>query len=591
VSERTVSPPASRRALGPASLAAIDPALAAEWHPTKNSDLTPRAVVPGSTARVWWLCTKDPEHAWPAAVRQRTKGTGCPFCAGKRVTPAGSLAAYSPEAAAKWHPTLNGRLTPDQVTRGSGRKVWWRCDVDPQHVWQGPIHHVVKSGRGCPFCAGKHATPKNSLAECFPAIAREWHPTLNGDLGPDDVTWTSGRRVVWRCRSCRHVFESVVQHRAARDDGCPSCSGRQVTPKNSLRALFPALAREWHPTRNGAVTPDDVTSGSSRRVFWQCPRDRSHAWQAAVSKRTRRGDGCPFCSRARVSRETSFAALHPRLAREWHPAKNAPLMPHDVLPGSDRKVWWRCTKDTSHVWQAALSSRTGQGLGCPICSGRKVTSKTSLAALHPRLARQWHRAKNAPLTPREVRPGSSRKVWWRCGKNPSHEWQATVVSRARAGHGCPICRGRVATPETSLRARFPAIARQWHPAKNRPLTPDDVVPGSNKRVFWVCPIDRSHVWAAAVIARTKGSGCPMCSGRIATPKTSLRRVFPAIARQWHPTRNGPLTPDELLPGSGKRVWWVCPLNRAHIWATAVNVRTRGHGCPMCGWARAGRRRR
>jgi hypothetical protein len=106
-------------------------------------------------------------------------------------------------------------------------------------------------------------------------------------------------------------------------------------------------------------------------------------------------------------------------------------------------------------------------------------------------------------------------VWWRCSTDPSHEWQTRIYNRvSRRPTGCPMCSGRVVTPETSLRGRSPELAAQWHPTKNRPLTPGDVVPGSNKRVWWRCLLDRAHVWATSVSNRSRlGHGCPYCSGR------------------------------------------------------------------------------
>jgi hypothetical protein len=56
-----------------------------------------------------------------------------------------------PEVAAEWHPERNGQLTPDQVTPGSGQKVWWRCSANPSHEWAAKISHRV-NGVGCPYC-------------------------------------------------------------------------------------------------------------------------------------------------------------------------------------------------------------------------------------------------------------------------------------------------------------------------------------------------------------------------------------------------------------------------------------------------------
>ena len=63
----------------------------------------------------------------------RTRGTnGCPYCGNKKVLAGfNDLASIEPEIAAEWHPTLNGALTPEMVTAGSNRKVWWLCPDAP----------------------------------------------------------------------------------------------------------------------------------------------------------------------------------------------------------------------------------------------------------------------------------------------------------------------------------------------------------------------------------------------------------------------------------------------------------------------------
>ena len=63
------------------SLAEVNPALAKEWHPTKNGDLTPMDVFPKSSVIVWWKCSKG--HEWEAIISNRarkSKGTGCTSC-------------------------------------------------------------------------------------------------------------------------------------------------------------------------------------------------------------------------------------------------------------------------------------------------------------------------------------------------------------------------------------------------------------------------------------------------------------------------------------------------------------------------------
>ena len=62
--------------------------LLKEWHPTKNGDLTAKDITQGSVKKVWWLCSKDDDHDWQSTVNNRTNGTGCPVCLGRKVSKA-----------------------------------------------------------------------------------------------------------------------------------------------------------------------------------------------------------------------------------------------------------------------------------------------------------------------------------------------------------------------------------------------------------------------------------------------------------------------------------------------------------------------
>ena len=62
-------------------------------------------------------------------------------------------------------------------------------------------------------------------------------------------------------------------------------------------------------------------------------------------------------------------------------------------------------------------------------------------------------------------------------------------------------------------------------------------------------------------------------------KKTLATEYPNIANEWHPSKNGAITPDLVAPKSGKKVWWKCSLG--HEWETAVSNRSKGAGCPYC----------
>ena len=69
----------------------------------------------------------------------------------------------------------------------------------------------------------------------------------------------------------------------------------------------------------------------------------------------------------------------------------------------------------------------------------KRTDSYNLEALNPDLAKQRHPTKNGNLKPKDVTPGTQKKVWWTCKKG--HEWRAKIYSR-NGGNGCPYCSGR-----------------------------------------------------------------------------------------------------------------------------------------------------
>ena len=135
------------------------------------------------------------------------------------------LATLRPELAAQWHPTRNGSLTPGDLTAGTRRKVWWRCDKG--HEWQASVLSRTSLGNGCPVCAGKQIIPgENDLASQFPQLAAQWHPDKNGALRPENVSPNSNRKVWWQCPE-GHVWKAVVYSRAGkRKCGCPVCAGR-----------------------------------------------------------------------------------------------------------------------------------------------------------------------------------------------------------------------------------------------------------------------------------------------------------------------------------------------------------------------------
>jgi len=537
------------------------------------------------------------------------------------------ISVTHPEVSKEWHQTKNYPLTPDDFTQGSGVKVWWQCPVDTTHVWQAIINCRTQRGHGCAICAPRRGSALHSLAALYPTIAAQWHPEKNGSLTPADVGYASRKKVCWQCEKvAEHNWYETVSVRTVANRGCPQCLKLRRRASNGLELVpaplpvlsesHPDLAREWHPTKNGTHSPDRLNLTSTYFAWWQCAKNPLHIWQRQVQTRAKHNSACPLC----VLERESFAAQYPEIAKEWHPTLNGELRPEHVTAGSDKSVWWQCRSDPEHVFKTDIYSRAVEKTRCPMCCGKVADTKTCLAALRPDLAREWHPDKNGALTPAQVRPGSGKMIWWRCQNNSKHEWQAPPCMRNAGERQCPYCYGKLLTDDIRLSVQFPEIAAQWHPTmnrllwskisgsfkvrenlrlppeergkRNRRLRPSDVSVTSKEIVWWQCPLEPTHVWKAAVYRRTQGSGCPYCNHHSVSPQNNLAAKYPAIGKLWHPTRNAPLLPSQVMPGSAKMVWWRCLKNALHVWKShvysVVKVRQKGgRACPFCSGQKVG----
>lgn len=284
--------------------------LLLEWDREANKGLDPARLSTDGRNKVAWVCGRG--HHWNASLKSRVSAqSGCPYCAGSLPIPGETdLATEFPDLAAEWDREKNGE-GPETASRGSIRPVWWRCALG--HSFQQRVYARV-AGDGCPYCAGKKVLPGfNDLATTDPELLLDWDEEKN-ELSPDQVNRGSHKKVWWRC-ALGHSYETAVYTHAAGSD-CPYCTGRRVLPGfNDLATTHPRVAAQWEPRLNGELTPQQVTRGSNKKVWWQCAE--GHVWQAAVFSRTRkRASDCPVCAgtaKRRPRRAWSPEAIKPPL--------------------------------------------------------------------------------------------------------------------------------------------------------------------------------------------------------------------------------------------------------------------------------------
>ena len=479
---------ANRKVLiGYNDLQTANPSLSKEWHLENNQGLTPMDITSNSDKKVWWRCNEG--HEWQARIADRSKGNGCPYCAGKKVLVGyNDLNTVNIELAKEWNYEKNNSLTPMDVTANSDKKVWWKCSKG--HEWAAKIYSR-SNGSGCPACSSEKHTSFPEYAMIYylqkqgldvihssrkygyeldvyiPSlkIAIEydgyyWHKDkVSLDLEKNRKCENDGIKLYRIREGLSSLNDSSIDYVTQRNqkdfpkileeilheiigvsvdidferDAIAIGSLREYTDKEkSVLFANPKLAKEWNYEMNGDLKPQNFTVSSQRKVWWRC--QIGHNWQSTIANRSS-GYGCPYCANQKVLKGyNDLQTANPTLAKEWSYKQNGKLLPDNFTANSHKKVWWIC--HNGHEWQATIKNRN-YGYGCPYCAGQKVLpGYNDLQSINPTLAKEWHYEKNIGLEPIQVTSKSHRKVWWKCCKG--HEFRMAINERNK-GRECPQC--------------------------------------------------------------------------------------------------------------------------------------------------------
>ena len=143
-----------------------------------------------------------------------------------------------------------------------------------------------------------------------------------------------------------------------------------------LAETNPELVKEWHPTKNGNLTPYNTSCGRKIKVWWLLPYDDPKTgkhfdfeWEAWLHNR-RRGTSCPYLTNQAVFEGyNDLQTLSPHLLKFWSP-KNK-IKPTEISPHSHRSVYWKC--ENGHDYVAKIYAVNTELCSCPYCRRDKGT--------------------------------------------------------------------------------------------------------------------------------------------------------------------------------------------------------------------------
>jgi len=209
--------------------------------------------------------------------------------------------------------TINNIISFELVSNTyekSSKKLIWKCLKEECGEYFETNWNSIQQGGGCPYCSGNQVCLSNCLATKNQKLASEWHPTLNGDLTPYDVTCGSGKGVWWLCdKNTKHEWEAVIGSRTNVNCGCPYCAGILPSEDYNLLIINPNLCKEWNYVKNTKL-PEEYCPNSRDKVWWKCINPKcNNEWKVSIDSRSgtinKAGTGCPECSKSHGEKRIS----------------------------------------------------------------------------------------------------------------------------------------------------------------------------------------------------------------------------------------------------------------------------------------------
>lgn len=474
----------------------------------------------------------------------------CPFCEHRKPSPFYNLATEYPELKEEWDNEKN-LFPPETCLPHSNRSVYWRCAKN--HRWKAAIcdrtetaDKARKSGfQVCPYCSKERISATYNLTTEYPEVSKEWNYIKNKGQKPEDFHPHSNQKVWWICSyDSSHQWPAKICNRTTLSRGCPQCA-KEFKMSYPARALFYYL-RKAYPScvceepfqkyKMDLLLPD-INLVLEHDGYY-------HHSSEADKKRAERKDY--------ALRKAGYQVLRICDSKDLT----------DPVVSQDTKILYRYDERNQYLDQMIAATFRYLGAAPLDFNHRRdqyeinqmyfhERKKRTLAVEYPKIAEEWS-PKN-PNKPDTVLSGSPRKVWW-CYPKCRQEYQATIASRTKNHSNCPFCANLRAYRGNCLATLRPEIATQWHSELNLPLTPYDVVPGSEKEVYWKCP--NGHTWKSAISSRTSSreSRCPICYPRTMPRRRSAQPMDSTLVQIWHPTKNLPLVSDNVANQSNKKFW-------------------------------------
>jgi len=504
----------------------------------------------GSDKIFWWRCPKNPDHIWEQSVSNITNNVNiCKQCPKVMTqTMIENEKNFIKDIRPDLYKCIYREKNKDEysddelnyLTCGSNKIIWWKCNVNPNHVWKQMVNSIINSINICQFCS------KNT------------HGNINININTMKIAETSSNFL------------------------------RDKHPE-----IFKCIYKEKNIDKYSELELYNLKCGSDKIITWTCNVDSNHSWEKSVYDSTRSKFSCPHCFKP-VTRTSKNKVkniktgnyqyseiflrkygdipkdLNSRLLKDRYPEvfsqilrtnHTTPLLGivqnnyteeeiNKLSYGSGQNLWWKCESNICgcHIWESTVDERVGcykNGTICPFCDTRKICPHTSIMSI-PMLANEFYHELNPGINPYTISHGSNIPIKWKCSNHKTceeHIWVVSSHSRTNTVSSCPYCthhENHVCPCDTFM--NNPILALEFDHNNNHGIIPNNLSNGSEQLINWKCSLC-SSLWNSMIYIRTKKveSGCPKCvlkkSGskpeRMCLEQLELLNIQPLLQTNLH----------------------------------------------------------
>ncbi len=402
-------------------------------------------------------------------------------------------------------------------------------------------------------------------------LIEEWDYESN-DILPSQVTYGSHKEVFWICQN-GHKYKKQI-HSRCQGTGCSICSGVNFQRRNLLFDDYPEFLDELDLTVNTYDDLKNITCSSQKKISWICKKNHKYI-QSVVNKV--KGKGCPICNNKQVLQGFNDLVTWCKynncteILDDWDYELND-FLPEEVTYGSNKMCNFIC-HICGYKWKTRINSRTSQKTGCFKCS-KRMSSSFPEQAIYYYLKKHFPDAINGD---RECLAGKELDIYIPSCKfaieYDGQTWHKDIKKDENKDLLCKekdinlyrIREDNCKLINTSNSSIYIYKYQNWN----------------QLNVIIIDILKELGIYDTDIdILRDEYSIKEQYY--IASLKDSLGNLYPNIAKEWHPIKNGNITPYNVLPDTHDLYYWLCP-KCGNTYKAMVKNRVRmKSGCPKCG---------